>query len=64
MTIDRAKELLQTQIDFGSGYNWNAAKLILAEVQKEHGMAAYDQLVKEMDLEAHFGFKTGNKIFI
>jgi len=37
-------------IDFGSGYNWNAAKLILAEVQKEHGMAAFDQLFKEMDM--------------
>lgn len=62
MTLDRAKELLQTQIDFGSGYNWNAAKLILAEVQKEHGMAAFDQLVKELELEQHFGITPGTEL--
>ena len=64
MTLDKAKELLQTQLDFGSGDNRNAAKLILAEVQKGHDMAAYDQLVNEMDLELHFGFNPGQTITI
>jgi len=56
MTLDKARQLLQTQLDFGSGYNRNAAKLILLEVQKEHGMSAYNQLVAELDLEKYFGF--------
>ena len=64
MTIDRAKELLKTQIEFGSGYNRNAAKLILIEVQKEHGMAAFDRLVIEMDIERHFGFHPGEELHI
>lgn len=36
MTLDKARELLKTQLAFGSDYNRNAAKLILAEVQCEH----------------------------
>ena len=37
MTLDRAQELLAVQINMGGGYNHNAAKLILAEVEREHG---------------------------
>ena len=37
MTLDRAKQLLKVQADFGSFYNGNSAKLILSEVQREHG---------------------------
>lgn len=37
MTLDRAQELLAVQINMGGGYNRNAAKLILAEVEREHG---------------------------
>jgi len=64
MTIDKAREMLQTQIGFGGGYNRNGAKLILIEVQRDHGMAAYDQLVKELDIESHFGFKPGQELKI
>ena len=62
MTLDKAPELLKTQLAFGSGYNRNAAKLILAEVQREHGMVATDQLIRELDLETAFRFKPGEKI--
>lgn len=62
MTLDKARELLKTQLAFGSGYNRNAAKLILAEVQREHGMGATDQLIKELDLEKTFRFKPGETI--
>ena len=62
MTIDRAKALLQVPIDVGSGCNWNTAKLILAEVQKEHGMAVFDPLVKEKDMEKPFGIAPGTKL--
>jgi len=62
MTLDKARELLKTQLAFGSGYNRNAAKLILAEVQHEHGMGATDQLIKELNLQQTFGFKPGEKL--
>ena len=45
----------------GGGYNRNSAKLILAEVQREHGQVAVDQLIREFNLEQLFGFKTGEK---
>ena len=43
----------------GGGYNRNGAKLILAEVQREHGQKTVDDLIREFDLETLFGFKTG-----
>jgi len=64
MTLEKARELLQVQISLGSGYNRNSAKLILAEVQREHGQAAIDRLIRELDLEAAFGFKPGQAIVI
>ncbi len=45
----------------GGGYNRNGAKLILAEVQREHGQVAVDQLIREFDLQQLFGFKTGEE---
>jgi len=64
MTIDKARELLQVQVSMGGGYNRNGAKLILAEIDKFHGQAAVDKLIKELNLESVFGFKTGEKIFV
>lgn len=64
MTLEKARELLQVQISLGSGYNRNSAKLILAEVQREHGQAAVDRLIRELNLEAAFGFKAGETIVI
>lgn len=62
MTIDKARDMLKTQIILGSGYNRNSAKLILAEVQREHGMAAADKLIAELELGKHFGFVPGEKL--
>jgi len=64
MTLEKARELLQVQIGLGSGYNRNSAKLILAEVQREHGQGAVDRLIRELDLEAAFGFKPGETIIV
>jgi len=64
MTLEKARELLQVQIGLGSGYNRNSAKLILAEVQREHGQAAVDRLIRDMNLEAEFGFKPGEAIIV
>ena len=59
MTLEKARELLALQVSLGSGYNRNAAKLILIEVQREHGQSAVDRLIAELDLESQFGFVAG-----
>ncbi len=61
MTIDRARELLAVQVGFGGFYNGNSAKLILSEVQKEHGQAAVDALIGELGLNQVFGFMPGTR---
>ncbi len=62
MTIDRARELLLKQVDFGGYYNRNSARMILADVQREHGIPAADGLIRELDLETVFGIKPGEKL--
>lgn len=57
MTLDKARQLLQVQVDFGGGYNRNSARLILAEVVREHGQVNANQLIKEMQLDKIFGFE-------
>jgi hypothetical protein len=59
MTIDKARELIQVQLSFGSGYNRNAVRLILAEVHIQHGQGAVDQLIRELDLESRFDLVPG-----
>jgi len=63
MTLEKARELLAVQASMGGGYNRNGARLILAEVQREHGQAAVDNLIREFDLESLslFGFKAGTE---
>lgn len=60
MTLDKARELLSIQVGLGSGYNRNSARLILAEVQREHGQAAADRLIRELDLDKAFDFEPGS----
>ena len=59
MTLDKARELLTNQTKVAGGYTRNGARLILAEVQKEHGQEAVDGLIRELDLERIFNFKPG-----
>ncbi len=59
MTLDRARQLLAVQADFGGFYNGNSAKLILSEVQREHGQTAVDQFIQELNLSEIFGFEPG-----
>ncbi len=61
MTLERAHQLLKVQADFGGFYNANSAKLILSEVQKEHGQAAVDSLIRELNLMQIFGFEPGTR---
>ena len=60
MTLDKARELIEVQVRMAGGYNRNSARLILAEVEKEHGPQAVDRLIREFDLEAVFGFEPGS----
>ena len=55
MTLDKARQLLAVQAGFGGGYNRNSARLILAEVTREHGDAAAASLVRELRLDEIFG---------
>jgi hypothetical protein len=59
MTLDRARQMLQAQAGFGGGYSANGARLVLAEVQGEHGREAVGALIAELDLERIFGFTPG-----
>ena len=61
MTLDRARQLLKVQADFGGFYNANSAKLILSEVQREHGQEAVDMLIRELHLDQIFGFEPGTR---
>jgi hypothetical protein len=59
MTLEKARQLLTTQVSFGGGYNRNGARLIVADVIREHGQAAADQLIRDMRLDQLFGFRPG-----
>lgn len=59
MTLDKARELIATQLQFGGGYNRNAVRLILGEVQRDHGQQAVDDLIRELGLEQAFDLKPG-----
>ena len=62
MTIAKARELLATQAGFGGGYNRHGARLILAEVAREHGQAAADRLIRELRLDEIFGIAPGTPL--
>lgn len=59
MTPQRATELIQQQLQFGSGYNRNAVRLILAEVQREHGQGLVDELIRKLQLDTKFDLRVG-----
>ena len=61
MTIDKARELLRTQVSFGGGYNRNGTRLILAEVAREHGQPAVDALIRELGIDRVFGIAPGTR---
>lgn len=61
MTLDKARDLLKVQADFGGFYNANSAKLILAEVSREHGQSAVDRLIRDLNLDKVFGFEPGTR---
>ncbi len=62
MTLEKARELLAVQTSLGGGYNRNAARLILAEIEREHGQSGVDQLIRECRLETLFGLVPGTSM--
>ena len=62
MTPERARELIRQQMSFSSGYNRNAIRLILGEIQREHGQSMADALVREFNLEQAFDIKPGTDL--
>jgi hypothetical protein len=61
MTLAKARELLAAQAGFGGGYNRNGARLILAEVAREHGQGEVDRLIRDLQLDQVFGIAPGEK---
>ena len=61
MTLAKARELLAAQAGFGGGYNRNGARLILAEVAREHGQGEVDRLIPDLRLDQVFGIAPGEK---
>jgi hypothetical protein len=59
VTLAKARELLEVQAGFGGGYNRHGARLILAEVAREHGQAAVDRLIRDLRLDDVFGLAPG-----
>ncbi len=59
MTPERATELIRQQLGFGGGYNRNAVRLILKEVQRVHGQELVDRLIRELELEQAYGLRPG-----
>jgi hypothetical protein len=59
MTLDRAREPINAQVQLHSGYNRNAVRPILGEIACGYGRGAVDGLIRELDLEAAFGVEPG-----
>lgn len=61
MTLQKARELLKNHVYIGHGYSRNAAKLVLAEVSREHGQQAVDALIVDLNMTEVFGFQPGER---
>ncbi len=59
MTLEKAHELIAMHVQLGSGYNRNAARMVLGEVIRDHGQEAVDMLIREYDLEQKWEIKPG-----
>jgi hypothetical protein len=51
MTLEKARELITMHVEPGSGYNRNAACMVLDVVMRDHGQQAVDQLIRDTGLE-------------
>jgi hypothetical protein len=61
MTLEKARELIAMHSGLGSGYNRNAARMVLGEVMRDFGQDTVDSLIREYDLEEQWEIKPGTK---
>ena len=61
MTLEKTHELIAMHSSLGSGYNRNAARMVLGEVMRDHGQRVVDDLIREYGLEAQWEIKPGTK---
>jgi len=61
MTLEKAHELITMHSGLGSGYNRNAARMVLDEIMSDFGQATVDVLIPEYDLEKQWEIKPGTK---
>ena len=59
MTLDKARDLIAMHVELGSGYNRNAARMVLGEVMRDFGQQAVDQLIRDYGLEQKWEIKPG-----
>jgi len=60
MTLEKAQELIAMHVNFGSGYNRNATRMILGEVMRDFGQATVDQLIRDYGLEEKWQISEGS----
>ena len=61
MTLEKAHELIAMHSSLGSGYNRNAARMVLGEVMRDFGQEVVYQLIREYGLEQQWEIKPGTK---
>ena len=59
MTLDKAREIIADHVFIAGGYNQTATKMILGELQKEHGQQAVDSIIREFSLDELWNFQVG-----
>ena len=59
MTLDKAHELIAMHVQLGSGYNRNAARMVLGEVMRDFGQDTVDQLIRQYGLEEKWQIRPG-----
>ena len=59
MTLEKAHELIAMHAGLGSGYNRNAARMVLGEVMRDFGQDVVDQLIREYKLEEQWEINPG-----
>jgi hypothetical protein len=64
MTLEKARELIQVQVDLGGGYNRNSIRILLGEVKKAHNQEAVDKFIKDFSLDTLFGLKVGEDMYL
>ncbi len=51
--------MIETHAMMASGYNRNAAKMVLGELNRDEGQQAVDRLIREFHLDDLWGFQPG-----